>query len=64
VRIHLDQVESLGAFLEFEAVLASSDESDKPSRERLDHLTRALEIRDEDRIAGSYSDLLEADRRT
>lgn len=60
VRIHLDQVESLGTFLEFEAVLASADEPDKPSRERLDHLTRALEIGDEDRIAGSYSDLIEA----
>ena len=60
VRVHLDQVESLGAFLEFEAVLASSDESDEPSRERLGQLTRALDIRDEDRIAGSYSDLLES----
>jgi predicted adenylyl cyclase CyaB len=60
VRIHLDQVESLGTFLEFEAVLDSPDEPDGPSRERLDQLTRLLQIRDEDRIAGSYSDLLES----
>jgi predicted adenylyl cyclase CyaB len=60
VRIHLDRVESLGTFLEFEAVLASPDEPDGPSRERLDQLTRVLRIRDEDRIAVSYSDLLES----
>jgi predicted adenylyl cyclase CyaB len=60
VRIHLDQVESLGTFLEFEAVLASPDEPDGPSRERLDQLTRALHVRDDGRIAASYSDLLES----
>jgi predicted adenylyl cyclase CyaB len=60
VRIHLDQVESLGTFPEFEAVLASPDEPEAVSRERLDQLTRVLGIRDEDRIAASYSDLLES----
>jgi predicted adenylyl cyclase CyaB len=60
VRIHLDHVESLGTFLEFEAVLASPDEPEGPSRERLNQLTCALQIRDEDRIAASYSDLLES----
>jgi predicted adenylyl cyclase CyaB len=60
VRIHLDHVESLGTFLEFEAVLESPDEPDGRSRERLGQLTRLLRIRDEDRIAVSYSDLLES----
>jgi predicted adenylyl cyclase CyaB len=60
VRIHLDEVESLGTFLEFEAVLASPDEPDAASRERLDQLIELLQIRDEDRIAASYSDLLES----
>lgn len=56
VRIHLDEVEGLGSFVEFEAVIASpADEA--PSHERLARLTAALAIRDEDRIAGSYSDL-------
>ena len=62
VRIHLDQVESLGTFLEFEAVLPSPDEPDGPSRERLDQLTGLLHISDADRIGGSYSDLLESCR--
>ena len=56
VRIHLDTVERLGRFIEFEAVITD------PSQEAdlLDHLaqlTEALAIRDADRIAGSYSDL-------
>jgi adenylate cyclase, class 2 len=56
VRIHLDEVERLGSFLEFEAVL-SDPAQEQLSRERLEHLWRAMELRDEDRIAESYSDL-------
>ena len=57
VRIHLDEVESLGSFLEFEAVLAPGD--DEPtSRDRLGLLCERLGIRESDHIAGSYSDLL------
>jgi predicted adenylyl cyclase CyaB len=58
VRIHLDHVDGLGTFLEFEAVLATPDESEAPSRERLDQLTRALNVDDADLLAGSYSDLI------
>lgn len=57
VRIHLDEVRDLGTFLEFEAVISASVD-EKISRERLAILSRALSIRDEDRIARSYSDLL------
>ena len=56
VRIHLDQVEELGSFIELEAVI--TDEAEATSHERLATLTRALHIEDADRIAGSYSDLL------
>jgi predicted adenylyl cyclase CyaB len=57
VRIHLDVVEHLGTFIEFEAVLTdSSDET--TSFERLETLTRALRIDDADRIATSYCDQL------
>jgi predicted adenylyl cyclase CyaB len=57
VRIHLDDVAGLGTFIEFEAVISDAD-GDSVSRERLARLTEALEIRDEHRIAVSYSDLL------
>jgi predicted adenylyl cyclase CyaB len=61
VRVHLDEVDSLGTFLELEAVLSSPDEAEGVSRERLNQLTHSLRIREEDRIAVSYSDLLESD---
>jgi adenylate cyclase, class 2 len=58
LRIHLDNVERLGTFVEFEAVVSeAADEA--ISRERLATLTRALNIRDDDRIDVSYSDLME-----
>jgi adenylate cyclase class 2 len=56
VRIHLDDVAGLGTFIEFEAVISPADE-EATSMERLARLTEALSIRDEDRIAVSYSDL-------
>lgn len=57
VRIHIDRVEGLGAFLEFEAVIAE-DAGDEVSQQRLETLSQRLGIRSEDTIAGSYSDLL------
>ena len=57
VRIHLDTVEGLGSFLEFEAV--ATPESDlSAERERVALLRDAFEITDGDLIATSYSDLL------
>jgi len=57
VRIHLDDVADLGTFIEFEAVITPAD-AEPASRDRLARLSEALSIRDEDRIAVSYSDLL------
>ncbi len=57
VRIHLDRVEGLGDYMEFEAVL-SPDGDPEESRERVAWLSSRLGIREQDTIAGSYSDLL------
>jgi predicted adenylyl cyclase CyaB len=57
VRIHLDRVEDLGDFIEFEGVAADGGD---PSgfAELLDSLRRSFAIRDEDLLRESYSDLL------
>jgi predicted adenylyl cyclase CyaB len=57
VRIHLDEVTGLGTFVEFEAVL-SAGEDEARARARLEELGRALGVRPEDGLAGSYADLL------
>lgn len=58
VRIHLDEVDRLGSFLEFEAVVGGDDADEATSHARLAELARSLDVRDEERIAVSYSDLL------
>lgn len=62
VRIHLDQVEGLGTFVEFEAVLGDGGdgEDETAGRERVATLSLALGLRPEERIATSYSNLIEA----
>jgi homotetrameric cytidine deaminase len=50
VRIHLDEVEELGSFIELESV--------NGDRAKLDRVRAELEIDDADIVAGSYSDLL------
>ena len=56
VRIHLDDVKGLGRFVELEAV---TDESGiVESHRRVETLMRALEIRGEQLVEGSYGDLL------
>ncbi len=57
VRIHLDQVAGLGAFLEFEAVLTSPAEAERGHRQVSD-LAAVFGVRDCDLVALSYSDLL------
>ena len=58
VRIHLDEVEGLGRFLEFEAVLEEGqDEADGYAQ--LKRLRSEFGIDDNDVVAGSYSDLSE-----
>lgn len=57
VRIHLDRVDELGDFIEFEGVAA---EGDDPRRfaDLLDSLREAFGIHEEDLLRESYSDLL------
>jgi predicted adenylyl cyclase CyaB len=56
-RIHLDEVEDLGNFIEIEAV--APPESDLSEEvEQVNRLRSALEIREGDLVAGSYCDLM------
>jgi homotetrameric cytidine deaminase len=55
VRIHLDEVEGLGSFLELEAV-AEPDSDLKREQRQVAQLREALEIRDDALREGSYSD--------
>jgi adenylate cyclase class 2 len=57
VRIHLDEVDGAGSFLEFEAVL--SDPADEPAlRQLVDELARRFELKSDDLLRGSYGDML------
>jgi len=57
VRIHLDQVAGLGAFLEFEAVLNSPAEA-AAGHQQVQSLATEFSLRAEDLVPRSYSDLL------
>ncbi len=57
VRIHLDEVERLGSFIELEAIIDEScDEAS--ARAKIEHLCETLEILPDQLIDVSYSDLL------
>ena len=59
VRIHLDEVDGLGRFLELEAVVdAAHDEA--ACRRRVAEITAALGLREADFIRASYAELLGA----
>jgi homotetrameric cytidine deaminase len=60
VRIHLDEVEELGTFIEFEAVVESGagDEAIAAAHEKLGRLRQELGIEDRALVAGGYADLL------
>jgi adenylate cyclase, class 2 len=59
VRIHLDEVEGLGSFIEFEGV-ATAERDAASFAPLLADLRQRLEIEDDDLLAVSYSDLVEA----
>jgi adenylate cyclase class 2 len=59
VRIHLDDVEGLGSFIEFEGV-ATAERGTDSFGSLLDDLRRDFGIEDNDLLAASYSDLVEA----
>jgi len=60
VRIHLDRVEGLGAFVELEAVWDGATAGLAEQQRKLAFLRERLGLRDEDVIAGSYETLLGA----
>jgi predicted adenylyl cyclase CyaB len=57
VRIHLDDVEGLGRFVELEAVAAPGADL-QAERAKVERLRELLDLRPSDLRAGSYSDLL------
>lgn len=57
VQVHLDTVEGLGRFIEFEKVL-ESEAGREEGKAELDTLRRFFQIPDEDLMASSYSDLV------
>jgi homotetrameric cytidine deaminase len=58
VRIHLDEVEGLGTFLEFEALVAPDGSDLDSARAKVQRLRHELDVADDALIAGGYSDLL------
>ncbi len=56
-RIHLDEVEDLGAFIELEVVLRPEDSNEKGTR-IANELMEKLGIREQDLLAVAYVDLL------
>lgn len=57
VRIHLDRVDGLGDFIEFEGVAADGGDQGCFA-DLLDDLRRSFGLRDEDLLRESYSDML------
>ena len=57
VRIHIDEVEGLGGFVEFEAVLPDAGDL-ATARAKVDRLRTELEISEDALVAVGYSDLL------
>jgi homotetrameric cytidine deaminase len=57
VRIHLDEVEGLGSFVEFEAVLPDAGDLDS-ARAKVAQLRESLRIRDDALVPVGYADLL------
>lgn len=60
-RVHLDEVDGLGAFLELEVVL-DDGQAEAEGEAIARRLLAELGVRDEDRVAQAYIDLLEAER--
>ena len=59
-RIHLDRVEQLGTFLEFEAPVATEGNADRErARQIMEELMAAFGIGPADSIQASYADLLQ-----
>ena len=63
IRIHLDRVESLGDFIELEAVFDGDEGAEPAEYERVRALMTVLGIREEDLIRESYEELVAPTRK-
>lgn len=61
VRIHLDQVKTLGQFIEFEAIAPAGSDLSR-ERQKVETLRGEFGINRHDLVAGSYCDLISASR--
>jgi adenylate cyclase class IV len=57
-RIHLDEVDGLGLFIELETVLDEGERSTERGRAEYDDVVEWLDLASLEPIPGSYSDLL------
>jgi predicted adenylyl cyclase CyaB len=57
VRIHLDAVEGLGSFIEFEAIASAGSDLSREEAQ-VKRLRQAFEIEEADLVGGSYCDLI------
>jgi predicted adenylyl cyclase CyaB len=57
-RIHLDDVDSLGHFIELETVLSESDKSGEVGQKEYEHVVDMLGLGNLESVSGSYSDLM------
>ncbi|MEM9919058.1 MAG: class IV adenylate cyclase [Bacteroidota bacterium] len=60
VKFHVDEVKGLGSFMEIEAIDESEERPLEQLRQQCDYYLAQLDIRTEDLVDGSYSDLLAA----
>jgi predicted adenylyl cyclase CyaB len=58
VKFHIDELESLGTFVEIEASNKTEDLPVEKLQEQCEYYRKAFEIRDEDLLQYSYSDML------
>ena len=58
VRIHLDEVDGLGTFVELESVV-SEDVDENVATTRLEEIQSRLGIAETDLLAGAYADMLD-----
>ncbi len=57
VKFHIDEVDSLGSFIEIEAIGIKNDNTEE-LRKQCTHYMQLLEVKDSDLVTNSYSDLL------
>ena len=58
VKFHLDKVEQLGDFVEIEAIDETGLQTIKELQHQCDHYLKLFEIKEEDLVSQSYSDLI------